>query len=131
MLGNPNMSMTNPNEASALVTQSTINPRPDNRARRPGRPWCDYCKRPGHTKEKCWKLHPELKPHESRGYVAVGEKPQSASKTNLFNKEQLELLQKLFSQQSNPANSNSTGPNLASGSIAQSGLGVEEDDWQC
>ncbi|PON59553.1 hypothetical protein TorRG33x02_287670 [Trema orientale] len=96
--------------------------RSDNRARRPGRPWCDYCKRPRHTKEKCWKLHPELKPHESRGHVAIGEKPQSASETNPFNKKQLELLQKLFSQQSNPANSNSTGPNLASGSIAQSSI---------
>ncbi|XP_016558245.2 uncharacterized protein LOC107858017 [Capsicum annuum] len=24
---------------------------------RSGRPFCDYCKRPGHTKDKCYKLH--------------------------------------------------------------------------
>lgn len=24
---------------------------------RHGRPWCDHCKRPGHTKESCWKIH--------------------------------------------------------------------------
>jgi hypothetical protein len=24
--------------------------------------YCDYCKIKGHTKEKCWKVHPELFP---------------------------------------------------------------------
>nr|DAD41271.1 TPA_asm: hypothetical protein HUJ06_015594 [Nelumbo nucifera] len=25
--------------------------------RKGGRPWCEHCHRPGHTKETCWKLH--------------------------------------------------------------------------
>lgn len=27
---------------------------------------CEHCKRPGHTKEKCWDLHPHLKPSKFR-----------------------------------------------------------------
>ena len=22
-----------------------------------GRPWCDHCAKPGHTKDTCWKIH--------------------------------------------------------------------------
>ncbi|KAG7543347.1 Reverse transcriptase RNA-dependent DNA polymerase [Arabidopsis thaliana x Arabidopsis arenosa] len=37
-------------------------------------PWCDHCKRSGHAKEKCWILHPHLKParREPRANQATG-----------------------------------------------------------
>ncbi|KAG7594088.1 Integrase catalytic core [Arabidopsis thaliana x Arabidopsis arenosa] len=37
-------------------------------------PWCDHCKRSGHAKEKCWILHPQLKParREPRANQATG-----------------------------------------------------------
>lgn len=41
----------------------------ENRPRR-GRPWCDHCKKPGHLKETCWKLHgkpPDWKPNRGAG----------------------------------------------------------------
>ncbi|KAG7559402.1 Ribonuclease H-like superfamily [Arabidopsis thaliana x Arabidopsis arenosa] len=40
-------------------------------------PWCDHCKRSGHAKEKCWILHPHLKParREPRANQATGGEP--------------------------------------------------------
>ena len=32
---------------------------------------CEHCKRPGHTKEKCWDLHPHLKPSKFRWATAM------------------------------------------------------------
>ncbi|XP_019073374.2 uncharacterized protein LOC109121951 [Vitis vinifera] len=44
---------TNIQEGTALVSQgSTYDAR-----QKKGRPWCDHCRRPGHTKETCWKIH--------------------------------------------------------------------------
>ncbi|RVW46059.1 hypothetical protein CK203_068579 [Vitis vinifera] len=42
-------------DASALAVRS-FNSSGGNRQKR-DRPWCDYCKKPGHYKEICWKLH--------------------------------------------------------------------------
>ncbi|KAG7583644.1 Retrotransposon gag domain [Arabidopsis suecica] len=38
-------------------------------------PWCDHCKKSGHAKEKCWILHPHLRParREPRANHATGE----------------------------------------------------------
>lgn len=33
---------------------------------RKGRPWCDYCKKSGHIRDKCWKLHD--KPANKKNY---------------------------------------------------------------
>ncbi|KAK3026542.1 hypothetical protein RJ639_041839 [Escallonia herrerae] len=42
-------------EGSGFVSRG---PTSTNDARqRKGRPWCDHCRRPGHTKEICWKIH--------------------------------------------------------------------------
>ncbi|RVW29008.1 hypothetical protein CK203_088929 [Vitis vinifera] len=60
--------------------------------------------------------------------VVVSEDKPTSTKTNLFTKEQLEMLQQLMSQ-----NSLSQSSNLAfgTGMLAQKGIGFEEDDWQC
>ncbi|XP_019224191.1 PREDICTED: uncharacterized protein LOC109205890 [Nicotiana attenuata] len=49
---------------SLALNANTIRPRtfrtnysPNNNHNNRNRPFCDYCKRPGHTKEKCYKLH--------------------------------------------------------------------------
>ena len=83
--------------AAARGTQSTNN----SNQRRGGRPWCDYCKRTGHTKETYWKLYRkpvDLKPsprpcQHSQGNMATTEARQIAESTP-FNKEQMEVLQK-------------------------------------
>ena len=46
----PNMA-----ESSALKTQVTHF---DNRQKiKGGRPWCDHCRKSGHSRETCWKIH--------------------------------------------------------------------------
>ncbi|KAL5564556.1 hypothetical protein UlMin_027720 [Ulmus minor] len=40
-------------EVSALYTHNSSQ---DNKSKK-GRPWCEHCKKPGHTKETCWKIH--------------------------------------------------------------------------
>ncbi|XP_061350224.1 uncharacterized protein LOC133295408 [Gastrolobium bilobum] len=82
------------------------------KSRRNGRPWCDNCNKPDHTKEVCWKLHG--KPAnwkskystEGRGYstsvedsvtTPTSNDTMSFSKTsNLLSKEKIEFIQKLF-----------------------------------
>ena len=39
-------------ENSALISRST-----ESDGERRKKPWCDHCKKPGHTKETCWKIH--------------------------------------------------------------------------
>ncbi|RVW44655.1 Copia protein [Vitis vinifera] len=70
------------------------------------RPWCDYCKKPGHYKEACWKLHgkpADWKPkprfnRDGRAHVAANSESTSVLEPSPFNKEQMEMLQKLLSQ---------------------------------
>lgn len=70
---------------------------------RDARPWCDHCKKPGHLKETCWKLHgkpedwnPKMD-KEIRGYTTMsGDKPTAAAE--IFSMEQIELVKKLISQ---------------------------------
>ncbi|RVW45749.1 Retrovirus-related Pol polyprotein from transposon RE1 [Vitis vinifera] len=42
-------------DGSALAARSFNSSGGDRQKR--DRPWCDYCKKPGHYKEACWKLH--------------------------------------------------------------------------
>ena len=120
MMGNQGSS--NPNEASALAVRGPNTPRDSNQQRKNGRPWCEHCRKPGHTKETCWKLHEkpaDWKPRggnqpapESRGLVTTGEEqPESL----LFSKEQVEMLKKLISQQ------NSAPETIGAGTVAQQG----------
>ena len=39
-------------EGSALVSRSS-----DGEGKSSKKPWCDYCKKPWHTRKTCWKIH--------------------------------------------------------------------------
>ena len=66
-------------------------------------PWCEHCRRTGHTKETRWKFHGRLadwKPtprpsQDSKGNVATTEN-QIPIEPSPFNKEQMEALQKML-----------------------------------
>lgn len=76
-------SVTNP-ESSALAVRGNPFNNNDHKPKK-GRPWCDHCRRPGHTKDTCWKIHgkpADWKPSrfandkEGRGnLVSMDEKP--------------------------------------------------------
>nr|CAN83808.1 hypothetical protein VITISV_026963 [Vitis vinifera] len=103
MLGTQNSSKNLEN--SALVARGTQSNN-NNHQTKKNRPWCDHCRKPGHTKETCWHLHgkpADWKPsrpqqnREGRGYTATAEKDTSGTSSNPgpFSKEQLEALQKI------------------------------------
>ncbi|RVW81044.1 Retrovirus-related Pol polyprotein from transposon TNT 1-94 [Vitis vinifera] len=91
-------------DASALAARSFNSSGGDRQKR--DRPWCDYCKKPGHYKETCWKLHgkpADWKPkprfdRDGRAHVAANSESTSVPEPSPFNKEQMEMLQKLLSQ---------------------------------
>ncbi|KAK3035300.1 hypothetical protein RJ639_034823 [Escallonia herrerae] len=69
---------------------------------RKGRPWCDHCRRPGHTKEICWKIHGKpanWKPNrekEAQGFMVDSEGTgKTTSDHACFSKEQDLLLPQL------------------------------------
>ncbi|KAK0588461.1 hypothetical protein LWI29_001328 [Acer saccharum] len=74
----------------------------DGRQKRGGRPWCDHCRRPGHYKNTCWKIHgkpTDWKPkseREGKGNTAVS--GESLSKADIFSKDQLDLLKQIINQ---------------------------------
>ncbi|XP_019251339.1 PREDICTED: uncharacterized protein LOC109230278 [Nicotiana attenuata] len=55
-----------------------------------GRPFCDYCKRPGHTKEKCYKLHgyPQSNSYNNQNLNRANAQPynQGNNQTYKFNR---------------------------------------------
>ncbi|RVW83231.1 Retrovirus-related Pol polyprotein from transposon RE1 [Vitis vinifera] len=91
-------------DGSALVARSFNSSGGDRQKR--DRPWCDYCKKPGHYKEACWKLHgkpADWKPkprsdRDGKAHVAANSESTSVPEPSPFNKEQMEMLQKLLSQ---------------------------------
>ncbi|RVW54234.1 Retrovirus-related Pol polyprotein from transposon TNT 1-94 [Vitis vinifera] len=91
-------------DAPALAARSFNSSGGDRQKR--DRPWCDYCKKPGHYKETCWKLHgkpADWKPkprfdRDGRAHVAANFESTSVPEPSPFNKEQMEMLQKLLSQ---------------------------------
>ncbi|RVW18491.1 Retrovirus-related Pol polyprotein from transposon RE1 [Vitis vinifera] len=91
-------------DAFALAARSFNSSGGDRQKR--DRPWCDYCKKPGHYKETCWKLHgkpADWKPkprfdRDGRAHVAANSESTSVPEPSPFNKEQMEMLQKLLSQ---------------------------------
>lgn len=133
MMGSQGISTTTEN--SALVSRKQNFSSNDNRARK-GRPWCDHCRKPGHTKEVCWKLHgkpADWKPNkpqverDSHGLMILGDE-NPMPKTTAFSKEQLDILRKMLGDQSQSTPATAT---VGMGSIAQKGFGLGEDDWQC
>ena len=96
-------------EGSALVVKGfpssatrTTQQNNYNNQRRNNRPWCDHCKKPGHTKESCWKLHgkpADWKPSTwgSQGNIATTEAQiTTEAETGPFNREQIETLHKML-----------------------------------
>ncbi|RVW65136.1 hypothetical protein CK203_035784 [Vitis vinifera] len=91
-------------DASTLAARSFNSSGGDRQKR--DRPWCDYCKKPGHYKETCWKLHgkpADWKP--SHGLTEMAEhtwlptlRAPLFPEPSPFNKEQMEMLQKLLSK---------------------------------
>lgn len=84
-------------DSTALASRSS-----DFRPRR-GRPWCEHCKKPGHYKETCWKLHgkpadrkPSRTDRDSRAHSIISDTTQT--QTTHFTKDQMDILQKLFSK---------------------------------
>ena len=137
MMGQPGVSGNVEGSALAIAKDSSIAPessahaargppqnRNDNRPRK-GRPWCDHCRKLGHVKETCWKLHgkpADWKPshtsgeHESRGNAASTEKSKNQTQVP-FTRNQLEMLQHLISQAHH-----STNPSvIGTGGVAQRG----------
>ncbi|RVW47126.1 Retrovirus-related Pol polyprotein from transposon RE1 [Vitis vinifera] len=90
-------------ESSALKTQFAPF---DNRKKiKGGRPWCDHCRKPGHSRETCWKIHGkpvDWKPRqplekEGQGNHVATDEQSPQLEASPFNKEQMEMLQKLLS----------------------------------
>ena len=104
----------------------------DNRQKiKGGRPLCDHCRKPGHSRETCWKIHgkpADWKPRqplekEGRGnHVAVDEQS-SQIEVSPFNKEQMEMLQKLLSPLMSIQSQTGTSSNqvIGSGTLAHKG----------
>ncbi|KAH7665241.1 RNA-directed DNA polymerase protein [Dioscorea alata] len=70
--------------------------------RQGNRPWCEHCKKLGHTKEVCWKIHGKPANWQSssnrsfqasQGNVAAFQKSEG---TDPFNQEQIEALRKML-----------------------------------
>ncbi|XP_073057369.1 uncharacterized protein [Primulina eburnea] len=103
-------------EASALITANdnltdltALASRNSSNSHPKARPWCDHCKRPGHTKETCWKIHGkphDWKPNRSQDREArantVTQPPLQAPTP--FTKDQMDALQKMFTQVGIPSN---------------------------
>ncbi|XP_052182681.1 uncharacterized protein LOC127795193 [Diospyros lotus] len=113
-----------PAENSAMIAQGNSFNRDKQQK---NRPVCEHCKKVGHTKDICWKLHGKpanwkpAREKEGRGNTAEA---QTNAEVNPFSKEQLEALQKILQQ---TLQNNTTG----SGTLASKGIGLGEEDWQC
>ncbi|RVW82145.1 hypothetical protein CK203_052483 [Vitis vinifera] len=120
-------------------SQTTTN---NNHQRRNSRPWCNHCRKPGHTKDHCWQIYgkpADWKSRQSirdgRGMIAMtGEtkKQQTAKKSTLFSKGQVEIIQKLISQiAASQTNSMTAAPVAQKGnfSIALSSQKEKKNQW--
>ncbi|KAK9044876.1 hypothetical protein V6N11_058767 [Hibiscus sabdariffa] len=84
-------------EGSALLTHQSSGPS------RKGRPWCDHCKRAGHTKDRCWKLHG--KPSDLKSKVPNSNLAAATTVTS-FTPAQIADLQKFFGRFQGPCEGN-------------------------
>lgn len=125
MLGDLTPNSRSDPESSALVSKIS-----ESDGDRKKKPWCDHYKKPWHTRETYWKIHekpPHLKKRSDgralQTIVESSQEQQTTSGVNSFTKDQLEQLFNLFHSSQFNARS--------SCSLAQSGNGLEEDDWHC
>ncbi|RVW80145.1 hypothetical protein CK203_054111 [Vitis vinifera] len=116
-------------ESSALKTQFAPF---DNRQKiKGGRPWCDHCRKPGHLRETCWKIHGkpvDWKPRqplekEGRGNHVATDEQSPQPEASPFNKEQMEMLQKLLSPLLSVQSQTGSSSNqvIGSGTLAHKG----------
>ncbi|RVW57690.1 Retrovirus-related Pol polyprotein from transposon TNT 1-94 [Vitis vinifera] len=116
-------------ESSALKTQFAPF---DNRQKiKGGRPWCDHCRKPGHSRETCWKIHGkpvDWKPcqpleKEGRGNHVATDEQSPQPEASPFNKEQMEMLQKLLSPLLSVQSQTGSSSNqvIGSGTLAHKG----------
>ena len=115
-------------QRSTLAVKGVNNQLGDNRGRK-GRPWCDHCRKQGHTRDSCWKLHrrpADSKPNP-RAYQSSSAEQTSGTPSStplVFSKEQLEQIQQLFSQYEQTSNilqPNPPGRVMSTYSLAQRG----------
>lgn len=94
-------------KTSALVVRSFNQTIPSDNRQKRERPCCEHCKRVGHIKETCWKLHGKTfdwKPrhcNDRRGkayMVNLAPNNSITSKPTMCSKEQIESLQKIIGQ---------------------------------
>ncbi|XP_052884701.1 uncharacterized protein LOC128293156 [Gossypium arboreum] len=102
-------------ERSALLTHQSS---PSSKR---GRPWCDHCKKPGHSKEKCWKLHGKPQDWKSK-HSQDNKSSLVATSVTSFTKEQIAELQKLFGKFQGSCEGNLVIKD-------PEGTELEEDDW--
>lgn len=64
--------------------------------------WCEHCNRPGHTREKCWKLHGT----PPRGYKGCAPQDSTSDKEKQFSSRStpflIEKIDKLFNMRKSP-----------------------------
>ncbi|RVX13764.1 Retrovirus-related Pol polyprotein from transposon TNT 1-94 [Vitis vinifera] len=116
-------------ESSALKTQFA--PFDNCQKIKGGRPWCDHCKKPGHSRETCWKIHGkpvDWKPcqpleKEGRGNHVATDEQSPQPEASPFNKEQMEMLQKLLSPLLSVQSQTGSSSNqvIGSGTLAHKG----------
>ncbi|KAL6340655.1 hypothetical protein AAG906_010563 [Vitis piasezkii] len=99
-------------ESSALKTQ--LAPFDNRQKIKGGRPWCDHCKKPGHSRETCWKIH---------GKPGDWKPRQPLEKEGQGNHEQMEMLQKLLSPLLSVQSQTGSSSNqvIGSGTLAHKG----------
>ncbi|KAF5955000.1 hypothetical protein HYC85_007856 [Camellia sinensis] len=104
-------------EISALISDAAANKAANYQRRFDDKPrvWCDFCNKPRHTRETCWKIHGKpvnwkssKQGEKNRGFPTANE-----ADSGPFNKEQIDQLLKLIKSNS------SSGPELG------------DDDWAC
>ena len=82
---------------------------------------CNYCKRTGHTKDKCWKLH-GLPPHMAKVHLAQNSQQEGAHNSNAEGIPSAQDFQKIVQElQSMKSMINSSGTIIGSTSVANSG----------
>ena len=99
-------------EKSALVTADANATRSITQQQQKPRVWCDYCNKPRHTREACWKLHGKPADWKNSKHSRASANEVENLEKNL-SKEQIAHLIKLLT--SNPP------PSTPSGSLAQTG----------
>ncbi|KAL3733913.1 hypothetical protein ACJRO7_023290 [Eucalyptus globulus] len=121
---------------TTIVSEANVSKIPINLRRSDGKPriWCDFCNKPRHTRETCWRIHgrPASTTSEARRPTSFSRDNKSSQRMPItaneatafsFNKEQLNHLLQLL--QAGSVSGNPTA------SIAHQGSYLGEDDWQC